>query len=77
MNRFAKSVFAAAACLAVCASASAAIVNVGIYAGGGFGGVAVANTAANTNPFMNSGLMVQSGDIVTISATGSICLSGQ
>lgn len=76
MNRISKSVFAAAACLAVCASASAAPVSVGIFAGGGFGGMSAANTVADTNPFVNSGLTVQSGDTVTITATGSICLSG-
>lgn len=76
MNRFSKSVFAAAVCLAVCATVSAATVSVGIKAGGGFGGVWMANTTASSDPFVNSGLAVQFGDVVTISATGSICLSG-
>jgi hypothetical protein len=56
-------------------------VAVGVMAGGGFGGAyQSANTAqpgvqSSTGAFVNSGLQVQAGDLVSVTATGTMCLS--
>ncbi|WP_271007251.1 PEP-CTERM sorting domain-containing protein [Paucibacter sp. B51] len=68
--------------LALAGAAHAGPVHVGVMNGGGFGGVnGNANTAqqgilSSTLGFVNSGFQVQAGDKVQVTASGTLCLSG-
>jgi len=54
--------------------AQAAPIHVSVYDGGAFGSVGAPNTTADTQPFVFGGL-VNAGDVITLSTTGSMCLS--